>query len=190
MKTRKDQKMRQRLFSASILLLSLGAILASANLTARGQEVKGIPSAGKAPGPLGPAKNPGSASIIVPKLRLRGAEPFHIGGSAPKDLHKIIFTFLNWDKFPALWFQPDPNSPNLPPNPCRQIYTPTRMFLILHSEDGKLKQCRSLTAKEDFYYLFEKDKPMPEFVYVEVFDRTNGMKFKSNLVSPYGGQIK
>jgi hypothetical protein len=177
--------MRNRLFSVSILSMSLVAIIGAANLTTSAQDVKGIPNA-----PIGPAKTTDTASIIVPKLRLRGAEAYHVGGSVPKDFHKVIFTFLNWDKIPAQWFQPAPDSPVLPPNPCRQQYTPTRMFLILHSEDGKLKQCRSLTSKEDFYFLLEKGKPIPEFVYVEVTDRTNGLKFKSNLVSPSSGLTK
>ncbi len=180
--------MKGRLYSRLILFVSLLAIIGAANLTAEAQDVQGPPKAGKVPGPI--VKAPKTATIIVPKLRLRGAEPFHIGGSDPKDLHKIIFTFSNWDTFPAQWFQPAPESPNLPPNPCRQTYTPTRMFLILHSEDGKLKRCASLTSKEDFYFLLEKDKPIPPFVYVEVTDRTNGMKFKSTLVSPSSGQIK
>ncbi len=182
--------MRNRLISVSILSMSLLAIIGAANLTASAQAVQAPPTASKAPAPIGPAKIPDTAHIIVPKLRLRGAEAYHVGGSVPKDFHKIIFTFLNWDKFPVQWFQPATDSPALPPSPCRQNYTPTRMFLILHSEDGKLKQCRALTSKEDFYYLLEKGKPIPEFVYVEVTDRTNGMKFKSNLVSPSGGQTK
>jgi len=64
------------------------------------------------------------------------------------------------------------------------------MFLILHSEDGKIARCTPLSSKEDFYFLFEKEKPIPEFVYVEVTDRTTGLKFKSNLVSPSSGILK
>lgn len=179
--------MKNRLFPASIFFVSLIAVMGSLNSTANAQEVKGPPTASKSPGTAKPAE---SANIIIPKLRLRGAEPFHIGGTDPKDLHKIIFTFANWDKFPAKWFQPAADSPKLPPNPCRQLPTDARMFLILRSEDGKLARCTPLTSKEDFYFLLEKDKPIPEFVYVEVTDRTNGMKFKSNLISPSSGLIK
>jgi hypothetical protein len=182
--------MSNRRVSEIVFLVSLLAIIGTANLTARAQEIKGPPKASKTPGPIGPVKSTDMAIIITPKLRLRGAEAHHVGGSLPKDFHKIIFTFLNWEKFPAQWFQPVPDSPNPPPNPCRQLHTPTRMFLILHSEDGKMKRCTPLTSKEDFYYLFEKEKPLPEFVYVEVIDRTNGMKFKSNLVSPSSGLTK
>jgi hypothetical protein len=170
--------------------VSLLVIISAANFTARAQAVQASPNASKTTGTVGPAKSTDVATIIVPKLRLRGAEAYHIGGTSPKDMHKVIFTFSNWDKFPAKWFQPAPDSPNLPPNPCRQIYSPTRMFLILHSEDGQIKRCAALNSKEDFYFLLEKDKPIPEFVYVVVTDRTNGMKFKSTLVSPSTGLTK
>ena len=178
--------MRNRFFSTSILLVSLAAIVGTSSLDANAQEVKGPPTASK-PGPI---KAGESANIIVPKLRLRGVEAYHVEGTQPKDLRKVIFTFANWDKFPAKWFQPAAESTKLPPNPCRQLPTTTRMFLILHSEDGKISRCTPLSSKGDFYFLLDKEKPLPEFVYVDVTDRTNGLKFKSNLVSPSGGQIK
>jgi len=179
--------MKYSVYTGSILQICLLATVCTSNSIANAQEAKGTPSASKVPGPVKPTE---TANIIVPKLRLRGAEPFHIGGSVPKDFHKIIFTFSNWDKFPAKWFEPVPDSTKLPPIPCRQLPTKTRVFLILRSEDGNLSRCTPMNAKEDFYFLLEKDKPIPEFVYVEVTDRTNGLKFKSNLVSPSSGVVK
>jgi hypothetical protein len=186
---RKEGDMRNRLFSQFILVFSLFVIAGATTLTARAQEVKGSPNANKVPD-SNLKKSPGTVTPLVPKLRLRNIESHHIGGSDPKDFHKISFTFFNWDSFPAKWFEPAPESAQLPPNPCRQIYTPTRMFIILHSADGKTTRCTALNSKADFYFLFEKGKPVPDSIYVEVTDRTNGMKFKSTPVTSLSDKAK
>lgn len=138
-----------------------------------------------------PAKRPPTfKAMFIPDLRLRGSESVEVNAVVPKSYHKITFLFQNWDKFPPEMLQPTAEPPSLPPNPCRQTKTSTRLFAILYSKAGKTLGCTALKSNQDFYFLLEKEKPVPNFVYVDVVDRSQGTRYKSSLVSPLSGATK
>jgi hypothetical protein len=172
----------------SILIVMLFAVAADAQNTNPSKPIAKI-----TPGQAGgnPAKLPPTfKGMFIPDLRLRGSESVEVNAVVPKSYHKVTFLFQNWDKFPAEMLQPTAEPPSLPPNPCRQMKTSTRLFAILHSKAGQTLDCTALKPREDFYFLLEKEKPLPKFVYVEVVDRLKGTSYKSSLVSPSSGATK
>jgi len=130
---------------------------------------------------------PTADNIFVPDLRLRGSESVEVDTTVPKSYRKITFTFENWDKFPAGSLEPTSKPPSLPPNPCKQVRTSTRLFAVLHAKNGEKISCAELKPREDFSYLFEKTKYLPAFVFVTVVDRTRNTIYKSSMVSPTSG---
>lgn len=172
----------------SVVIVMLLAVATDAQTTSPPK-----PSPKIKPGQAGgnPAKLPPTfKGMFIPDLRLRGSESVEVNAVVPKSYHKVTFLFQNWDKFPAEMRQPTAEPPSLPPNPCRQMKTSTRLFAILHSKAGQTLGCTALKSPEDFYFLLEKEKPLPKFVYVEVVDRLKGTSYKSSLVSPSSGATK
>ena len=138
-----------------------------------------------------PAKPPPAIKpIFVPDLRLRGAESVEVNATVPKTYNKTIFTFQNWDAFPAEILTPTSKPPSLPPNPCKQLKTSTRLFAVLRAKNGTAIGCTELKPGEDFSFLFGKDEQLPAFVYVTVVDRTKPGVLKSSSVSPSSGVTK
>ena len=127
---------------------------------------------------------------LVPDLRLKGAESVELNAVVPKSYYKVTFLFQNWDKFPAEMLLPTRKPPSLPPDPCSQVKTSTRLFAILAAENKTILGCTELKPTEDFYFLLEKEKPIPDFVYVSLVDRQTGKTYKSTLVSPSSGVTK
>lgn len=127
---------------------------------------------------------------LVPDLKLRGAESVEINAVVPKSYYKVTFLFQNWDKFPAEMMLPTRKLPSLPPDPCKQVKTSTRLFAVLAAEDKTILGCTELKPADDFYFLLEKQKPIPDFVYVNLVDRQTGKTYKSTLVSPSSGVTK
>lgn len=171
----------------TILIVMLLAVAADAQNT---NPLK--PNPNITPGQVGgnPAKLPPTfKGMFIPDLRLRGSESVEVN-AVPKSYHKITFLFQNWDKFPPEMLQPTAEPPSLAPKPCRQMKTSTRLFAILHSKAGQTLGCTALKPNEDFYFLLEKEKPIPNFVYVNVVDRSKGTSYKSSLVSPFSGVTK
>ncbi len=178
--------MSKKTFIVSIAAVLLCAAVAGAQNINR-QQPKTSP--GKAGG--NPAKLPPKVkALFVPDLRLRGSESVEVNAVVPKSYHKVTFSFQNWDKFPAEMLQPATQPPSLPPNPCKQVKMSSRLFVVLVTESEKIINCTSLKPNEDFYFLLEKEKPIPEFVYVRVVDRQTGKTYKSSLVSPSSGATK
>lgn len=181
--------MMTKVFSIwSILIVMLFAVAADAQNTNPSKPNPKI-TPGQSVG--NPAKLPPTfKAIFVPDLRLRGSESVEVNAVVPKSYHKVTFLLQNWGKFPAEMLQPTAEPPSLPPNPCRQMKTSTRLFAILHSKAGETLGCTSLKPNEDFYFLLEKGKTIPNFVYVDVVDRSNGNSYKSSPVSPLSGATK
>jgi len=175
-------------FIMSILIVMLFAAAADAQNT---KLPKLNPKITPAQDGKNPAKLPPTVKgLFIPDLRLRGSESVEVNAVVPKSYHKVFFLFQNWDKFPAETLQPTAEPPSLPPNPCKQVKTSNRLFAILHSKAGQTLGCTALKAKEDFYFLLKKEKPLPDFVYVDVVDRLKGATYKSSLVSPSSGATK
>ena len=127
---------------------------------------------------------------LVPNLKLKGAESVDLNAVVPKSYYKITFSFQNWDDFPAGMLGPARKLPSLPPDPCKQVKTSGRLFAVLSAENKKILACTELKPTEDFFFLLEKEKPIPDFVYVSVVDRQTGKTYKSTLVSPSSGVAK
>lgn len=163
-----------------VCLLALLAQVASVNAQPKGK----IKADNKAKPP------PTVKALFVPDLRLRGSESVEVNAVVPKSYHKVTFSFQNWDRFPVEMLQPTAKPPSLPPNPCKQVQRSELLFAVLHSEVGKILGCTALKPNEDFYFLLEKEKPIPEFVYVSVVDRQTRKTYKSSLVSPSSGATK
>lgn len=175
-------------FVWSILIVVLFAVAASAQNTYPSKPNPKI-TTGQVVG--NPAKVPPTVKdLFIADLRLRGSESVEVNAAVPKSYHKVTFLFQNWDKFPAEMLQPTAEPPSLPPNPCRQMKSANRLFAILYSKAGKTLGCTALKPNEDFYFLLEKEKPVPNFVYVEVVDRLKGTTYKSSLISPSSGATK
>lgn len=138
-----------------------------------------------------PAKRPPALKpIFVPDLRLRGSESVEVNATVPKTYNKTIFTFLNWDAFPAAILKPTSKPPSLPPSPCKQLKTSARLFAVLRAKNGEAIGCTELKPGEDFSFLFGPDEQLPAFVYVTVVDRTKPGALQSSLVSPSSGLTK
>ena len=170
--------------SAGIIFLSLLALAL----------VSVQPAQAQVPGPIRVENNaklpPTVKQPLVPNLKLKGAESVELNAGVPKSYYKITFSFQNWDEFPAGMLQPARKLPSLPPDPCKQVKTSTRLFAVLAAENQKILGCTELKPTEDFFFLFEKEKPIPDFVYVSVVDRQTGKTYKSTLVSPSSGVTK
>jgi hypothetical protein len=127
--------------------------------------------------------------IVKPKLALQGAVAYERDG---KQYHKIILTVTNRDKISSKMFELGANE-KLPPNPCREKGR-TRIALSVFGEDGKqIASClkvASAQALEAPSFLIEKGKTVPEYVYIVLTDLKTGSTYKSNLVSPFGGETK
>ena len=138
-----------------------------------------------------PAKLPPTVKrLFVPDLELKGAESVEVNAIVPKSYFKVTFLFQNWGEFPADTLRPVTKPPSLPPDPCAQTKTEDRLFGILLAENEKPLGCATLKPNEEFFYLFPKDRPLPNFVYVIVQDRQTGKKYKSHLISPSSGVTK
>jgi hypothetical protein len=173
---------------ASSILIMLFASAAGAQNT-NPSKPSGRISPGQSVG--NPAKLPPKVKApFKPDLRLRGAESVEVSAEGAASYHKVVFLFQNWDRFPADIFQPAAEPHSLPPGPCKQVKSGSRLFAVLRSESGQILGCTALIPKEDFYFLLEKGKPLPDFVYVDVLDRVKDATYRSSLVSPLSGTTK
>ena len=133
---------------------------------------------------------PAAQQPLVPNLKLKGAESVELNAVIPKSYYKVTLSFQSWDEFPAGMLGPARKLPSLPPDPCPQVKTSGRLFAVLAAENQKILGCAELKPTEDFFFLLEKEKPIPDFVYVSVVDRQTGKTYKSTLVSPSSGVTK
>ena len=126
---------------------------------------------------------------IKPKLALKGAVGYERYG---KQYHKIILTVENRNKFSAKMFELGAGE-KLQPNPCRDKVK-TRIVMFVFSERGKpIASCLAISSRDALeapLFLIEKGKAIPGFVYIVLTDLKTGAKYKSNLVSPFGGETK
>ena len=174
-----NHKMKSIIVSVAVIIVLAGSGIAQNPNTTPKQAVGN------------PAKLPPTVkAIFVPDLRLRGSESVEVNATVPKTYHKITFLFQNWDQFPGESLKPASKPPSLPPNPCKQVKTSTRLFAVLRAKNGAAIGCTELMPQEDFFFLFGEDEQLPAFVYVTVVDRTKGGIFKSSLVSPSSGLTK
>ncbi len=127
--------------------------------------------------------------IVKPKLALLGAVAYKRDG---KQYHKIILTVTNRDKLSPKMFELREGE-KLPPNPCR-LKEKTRVVLSVFGEDGKqIASCLKIASPqslEEPSFLVEKGKTVPEYIYIVLTDLKTGASYKSNLVSPFGGETK
>ena len=124
----------------------------------------------------------------LPKLALNGAVGETKGGV---QYHRIVLMITNWEKYSSEMFLV-PTGRKLPPNPCAEVTT--RVVITIYSERGApMAGCIPMPKQADlgkFSFLIQKGKPVPDFVYVVIHDRYTRGAYRSNLVSPSGGQTK
>ena len=124
----------------------------------------------------------------LPRLALSGAVGETKGGV---QYHRIVLMITNWEKYSSEMFLV-PTGRKLPPNPCAEVTT--RVVITVYSERGApMAGCIPMPKPANlgtFSFLIQKGKPVPDFVYVVIHDRYTRGAYRSNLVSPSGGQTK
>ncbi len=128
-------------------------------------------AAGAAADAQAPAKPPN------PTLYLQRVEYVKTGG---KEFTRYYFGVENAASYPDAMFAASPNLP-----PCGQNAKASRTWVDLYAQDGKrLNGFCALGKSSDLngiWFALETDVVPPSWVYVELTDRSDNTKYKSNL---------
>jgi hypothetical protein len=124
----------------------------------------------------------------LPKLVVDGGAVNSTGRGTNQ---KVVLAITNWERYSTDMFVLTPGQ-KLPPNPCARVAS--RIVVAVYSDRGALlSNCIPILRSTDlgkFVIQVAKGKSGPEFVYAVINDRITGAAYRSNLVSPWTGQIK
>ena len=151
----------------ALLAALLLAALAARDVLAQ-EETPAAPKP-SAPRHGGPPPNP----ILV----LTGVELYEAGG---KQYKRYQFAVENFSAYPDEMFAPAPDLP-----PCGNNKESSRTWVDIYQQDGKRLYgfCSFGKSKDlnSLWFSLEPDALPPSWVYVELTDRMNHTKYKSNL---------
>ena len=112
-----------------------------------------------------------------PSLLFLGQEYYEAGG---KKLTRYIFEVVNKDKYPAELFVAAPELP-----PCGVNKNASRSWVDVYTMNGKrLYGFCAFTKPDDLskiWFALDQDEVPPSWVYIEINDRKENKKYKSNL---------
>jgi hypothetical protein len=112
-----------------------------------------------------------------PVLYLTSLEPFQSGG---KSFVRYKFGVMNSSDYPAAMFAAAPDLP-----PCGQNTKSARTWVDIYDQSGKRLYGFCALAKPDdlnsIWFALEETVVPPSWVYIELNDRANNTKYKSNL---------
>jgi hypothetical protein len=124
----------------------------------------------------------------LPKLALLGAVAETKGGVP---YHKIVLTITNWEKYDPDMFVL-PIGKRFTGGSCGEVKA--RIVVLVYSERGTpLSGCVPMSQPADlstFSFLIRKGSSVPKFIYAVMNDQSTGAVYRSNLVSPFGGETK
>ena len=112
-----------------------------------------------------------------PVLYFVGQEPYETGG---KSFMRYSFGVDNRAEYPAAMFAAAPDLP-----PCGKNTKSSRTWVDIYDQTGKRLYGFCALGKPDdlnkIWFALETDVVPPSWVYIELTDRANNTKYKSNL---------
>jgi hypothetical protein len=126
----------------------------------------------------GASAGPRAAYVLPnPVLYFKGQEPYETGG---KSFMRYTYGVLNSDEYPADMFAASPNLP-----PCGANTKASRTWVDVYDQGGKRLYGFCALGKPDdlnrIWFALERDALPPSWIYIELNDRANNTKYKSNL---------
>jgi hypothetical protein len=126
---------------------------------------------------VAPLRAQSPTPLPKPMLYLQRVEYVQTGG---KELTRYYFGVENSAAYPDAMFAASPSLP-----PCGQNAKASRTWVDIYAQDGKrLNGFCTLGKASDLdgiWFSLEADAVPPSWVYIELNDRANNTKYKSNL---------
>ncbi|MFL6282424.1 MAG: hypothetical protein ACJ74Q_04585 [Pyrinomonadaceae bacterium] len=122
---------------------------------------------------------PKTTAYVLPNpvLVLSGTEPYQAGG---KSFVRYKYLVFNSSEYPDSLFAAAPNLP-----PCGKNTKSSRTWVDIYDQSGKRLYgfCALGKASDlnELWFALEEGVVPPSWVYIELTDRTDSTKYKSNL---------